>query len=615
MPFSKMLRPGGAAQKLAVLLIALAGRDTNAVDFHRGEWEGLLDFTVSYGAIWRFEDPDDRLIALASGGSRRDSNIDDGNLNFEKGFVSSMFRGDAQLTLIRGRFGVFVRGGAYYDHLIKDSHTDRTGISPEGEDDLGYDLRIKEALISYSLTPGGVPVFLRAGRQIINWGETSFVRDGIDVVNPLDLIAVFQPATQPQDTPEPAGMLWIAVNPSEALSIEAFYQYEWVPARLPPVGAAYSSNDLIGSDGVGTFTGGGGGLSDLGTDLDALFHLPQGTLGFDEDFQQIPGLYKDEPGDGGQWGISVQMVLPGRNVSVVGLHHTRYHSRLPLIAARTGSNAAVLATSQQAVDDRSAVLTPLYLDQGLSSEAASIAAATAAESLTLNDYSNAAGVLAIYPEDIDMFGATFSTATLTTGTLIAAEVSHHKDVPVQIDLGTVFGAAYSPVLFNPDIGTTVLGEYGPDQIVQSYLRLDRTQAALSLTQLFTRRLGASQVTVAADAGWVHIHDLPNSPGTQPAGASSTDSWGYRLYASADYPGVFGGATLSPRVIFSHDVSGVTPSPYATFLEDRKSLTAGFKANIINRVIVEIDYTSFFGGGGANLLRDRDFARFRVVYAF
>lgn len=609
--------PGAAPvfQHLALLCCALLGPGASAIDFHTGEWEGLLDFTVSYGAIWRFEETDDRLIALASDGSRRDSNIDDGDLNFDRGFVSSMFRGDVQLTLIRGDLGVFVRGGVYYDPLIKDRQTERTAISSAGEDDLGYDARIKEALVSYSFTPGGLPVFLRVGRQIINWGETSFLRDGVDVVNPIDLIAVFQPATQAQDTLEPAGMLWGAVNPSETLSVEAFYQYEWVAARLPPVGAAYSSNDLLGSDGVGTFTGGGGLISDLGTDLDTLLRLPPGTLGFDDDFQQIPGAYEEKPRDGGQWGISLQQLLPGRNVSTVGLHHMRYHSRLPLITAITGSSEAVLATSQQAVDGRAAALTPAYLAQGLPADAAAVAAATAAESLTLSAYGNEAGVVVLYPEDIDMFGATFSTATLATGTLIAAEISHHRKVPVQIGLGTVFRAVYSPVLFDPEIGTTALGDYGPDEIVQGYLRLDRTQASLGLTQLFTRRLGASQVLVAVDAGWVHIHDLPDSPMLQPPGISSPDSWGYRLYASADYPGVFGGMTLSPRLAFSHDVSGITPSPYATFLEGRKSLSAGIKASIINRVIVELDYTSFFDGGDGNLLRDRDFARFRVVYAF
>jgi hypothetical protein len=83
---------------------------------------------------------------------------------------------------------------------------------------------------------------------------------------------------------------------------------------------------------------------------------------------------------------------------------------------------------------------------------------------------------------------------------------------------------------------------------------------------------------------------------------------------AQYSGLFGGINLQPFAAFTHDVNGTTPAPVSTFLEKRKSLTLGVRADYINRIAVELRYTGFFHGGRANQLRDRDFLRFQVSYS-
>jgi hypothetical protein len=91
--------------------------------------------------------------------------------------------------------------------------------------------------------------------------------------------------------------------------------------------------------------------------------------------------------------------------------------------------------------------------------------------------------------------------------------------------------------------------------------------------------------------------------------------GYRLGGSLIYAGVFGGVTLVPRVLFTHDVDGITPAPVSTFVQGRKSLTFALGASYINRMTANLSYTDFFGAGDRNLLRDRDLVRFRVSYSF
>ena len=51
----------------------------------------------------------------------------------------------------------------------------------------------------------------------------------------------------------------------------------------------------------------------------------------------------------------------------------------------------------------------------------------------------------------------------------------------------------------------------------------------------------------------------------------------------------------------------------TFVEDRKNFTLGMRAFYINRIVVDLRYSGFTGGGRANLLRDRDYIRFQLSY--
>ena len=93
----------------------------------------------------------------------------------------------------------------------------------------------------------------------------------------------------------------------------------------------------------------------------------------------------------------------------------------------------------------------------------------------------------------------------------------------------------------------------------------------------------------------------------------------------------GPATVSPRIAFSHDVRGVSP----TFNQGTKAVTLGAGLNYKQNWQADIAYTSFFGGRtysgtdpgaipagqartfatSANPLKDRDFLSVSVSYSF
>jgi hypothetical protein len=583
-----------------------------ADSFTLGEFEGLYNGRFSYGTLYRLRDRDKDLIAIASDGNARTANIDDGNLNYSNGLVSNMVSTTGELIMKRRNFGFYLRASAFYDFENKNNDPARTEFDSDAEKLVGADVELRESYLNWSFAPGGMPMVFRVGQQIINWSETNFVRDGLDLINPVDFVTAFQPTSIREDLRTPQRMVWGAANVSETFSVEAFYQYEWEPVTLPPVGSFFSNLDVVGGEGLQSWMYGSGQVSDLGTDLDQEFGLPADTLGFDADYQRLPGLNQDKPSDLGQYGLALIGIFPDSNATKVGLHYIRYHSRLPLIMGRTGDAAAVAATAEPFVAARASALESIYLGEGVDPTEAALLGRQAAEQLTLSNYANEASFFTTYPEDIDAFGLTFSTSTTGTGTLYAGEFSHHLDYPYQVAIGPVLNAVFSPVLFDTDVGDTPLGDFGPDAVIGGVKRLDRTQATLEVAQIFRGLLGADQMLIGADFAWTRVHDMPGSNEPQLT-SGDEDSWGYRLRVGASYSSLFGAINLAPFVSFTHDVDGSTPGPVSTFLEDRKSINVGIGVSYIQRITAELRYSGFFHGGQANSLRDRDFLNFKLSY--
>ena len=194
-------------------------------------------------------------------------------------------------------------------------------------------------------------------------------------------------------------------------------------------------------------------------------------------------------------------------------------------------------------------------------------------------------------------------------TVRPGEISHHLGFPVQIPVEEVLAASLSPIQFTPAFQQTSLGTFEASTVVRGFKRLDKTQVEAGATQLLGPRLRSSQTVLGFDIGWVHIHNLPISH------PFDEDSWGYRLIGQLTYDSVFGGVTLQPRVVWSHDVDGITPGPGGAFIEGRQALNVGVGGEYVNRWTADVSYTRFFGGGVFNSVKDRDFISFQVTYYY
>ncbi|AXQ31113.1 DUF1302 family protein [Solimonas sp. K1W22B-7] len=93
------------------------------------------------------------------------------------------------------------------------------------------------------------------------------------------------------------------------------------------------------------------------------------------------------------------------------------------------------------------------------------------------------------------------------------------------------------------------------------------------------------------------------------------SYGYDLVALIKYESVLPGISLQPTLVWKHDVHGTAPGLAANFIEGRKIADALLEVRYKSNLAFNFGYTWFTGGGAANLLRDRDQARFFVKYSF
>ena len=177
----------------------------------------------------------------------------------------------SELSLDRGEnFGIFVRGSALYDTLVEDSHTDRTPISESGKDLAGSYLRLLDAFAWGHWDLGGHDLDLRAGRQVVNWGESTFIQGGINnAINHFDVSALRAPGSELREAYLPQEMLKVGLGVTDNVTVEAIGIFDWNSTRPEPVGTYFSTNDFVPRGGDQVFLG-FGAFSDQGTDFTPL---------------------------------------------------------------------------------------------------------------------------------------------------------------------------------------------------------------------------------------------------------------------------------------------------------------------------------------------------------
>ncbi len=541
-----------------VATLALAAPAAHAWDFQNesGTFSGSWDTTITYGQARRVESRDCRLIAIADGGCGRSPNIDDGNLNYDTDMYSRALKALTEISLNYRGMGAFVRASALYDDAAGD--TQRTQLSDASEDLVKSYTRLLDAFVYVKFDMGNMPAELRLGRQAVSWGESTFIQNGINVINHFDVSALRVPGSELREAFLPQEMVNFSVQFNDNFSAQAIYITDWNAIVPEPVGSYYSTNDFASTGGSKVVLG-FGSFSDHGVDF-----RPLGGP-FIENFQTVNRLPTQEPSDSGQYGLALKYYSPNfNNGTEFGLFYLKYHSRLPLISGQTGTQQGVgnafgalnavgaaaqgiaaglpvpaaIATAAQLGVARSAAAggdltlaeAQAYATIGANTHLSGGDVTAQASNIATHEYSLSAGYFTEYPEDITLIGLSFNTQLQWGGIALQGEVAYRQDVPLQFDDVELLFAALTPfeqglaTLRNTPLPTSCpegipaaatlthcgqLGSFGLNERVGGWDRFDTWQAQFTATKTFSNVFKAAQMVVVAEAGVTHIPDLPD----------------------------------------------------------------------------------------------------------
>lgn len=570
----------------------------SAGEYRQGEFTISWGTTLSYGAMWRVADRDPRLIGIINGGEAYSVNADDGNLNYDKGLVSNAVKATTELEFSYRNFGGFIRLFGFYDYENEKGTRARFPLTDGALDRVGSRAEVRDAFLWYRTNVGAAPVEFRAGNQVLSWGESTFIQNGINAINPVDVSALRVPGAELRDALLPVGMVHASIGTSRNSGLELFYQYGWEETKIDPPGTYFSTTDIAGADASRVMLG-------FGLIPDTLPRGPMpppiGPVG-----AVVPRGDDRKAKDSGQYGLAFRWFAPRLAGTEFGLFFVNYHSRLPVISARAGTLEGLLG----------------------------------------GDYAGSAEYFLEYPEDIKLYGASFNTMLGRTGIALQGEVSFRQDLPLQVDDLELLYAALSPLaLVGIPVGqllaaTNQIGAFGFGDEISGYRRFDMTQFQTTATKVMGRWLGSDQFTVVWEGAVSRIHGLPDrdvlrleGPATftggnpihtqagvqpvteRPEAFPGATAFGYQFAGRFDYNNVFQSINLSPRFSWQHDVKGVSPGPGGNFLKGRQALTVGVTATYRFAWEVDVSYTRFNGAGRYNLLNDRDFIATNVKFTF
>ncbi len=250
--------PAKAGFAFVGLLPLLVAAHAQAVEFSFADDEisGSIDTTVSYGQLWRVQGQDK---------TNNDINTNDGNRNFGTGLVSEVFKVTSDLEVTYQNYGVFVRGTAFYDTQIMDKRNDYYDTSlayqpsqnvPKDDSftrgtrhSAGRNAEILDAYVYGNWDIANMPVGVRFGKQVFNWGEGLFYRGGVNTTNPVDAGKFRLPGAEVKEVLVPVEALSFSVGLTDNISMDAFYQFNWKESAIDPVGTFFSETDLFGEGG------------------------------------------------------------------------------------------------------------------------------------------------------------------------------------------------------------------------------------------------------------------------------------------------------------------------------------------------------------------------------
>lgn len=621
-----------ARQKtLAALLAAAWSAPGWAGSFELGDgWNGSWSASASLGSSWRASHRDSRLYGQADGALIGLTNgtgantIDAGNLNYDKGDrYSTPFKLFGEVELKKGDLGFLLRGKAWYDDALENGKV-RLGsqnngyngytFSPTGGSigarralsDDGFErlnrfkgVYLLDAYAYDTFDVNGLPLQVRAGNQVVNWGESLFIQ-GLNQINPIDVPSFRKPGAQLKEVFLPVPILFASQSLGSFGSVEGFWQAQW---KNTPIEAGCGNYWAVADGNIS---------ANPGRCNSAV------TLAGSEPFglaanAYVPTTKGREAKNSGEFGLAYRFNSDALDTEF-GFYGMQIHARIPVVSIRFGNTG------------------------------------------TPSPFS----ALWEYPEKMKIVGVSASTNLF--GWSVGAEISHARNVPAQIDgndlllSGLAAGGALAPLgipagtPLGPN-GTRAVAALAGDGYVAGYTRATKTQLQLNTVKAGNRILGADQYVFIGEVAF-QTNNLPdykkdpsalrynrpfifgagshaayggdtcnpaapmNVPGSEGCandGYVSKRAWGYRLRLDLTYNDLIPGIAVQPSIYWAHDVSGYSVD--SQFSEGRRTIAVSTKFSYAKKYSFELGGVHYNRNAKYDPLRDRDSLFVNAAYTF
>lgn len=257
--------------------------------------------TTGYGFGVRMEKQDKKLLGA------------EGNRNFDRGSLTTHRVGAlGELVYTNtnsswGEWGGVVRGTTFYDDVYHRKNDNKLATNHNGKNNefssgakyySGGRSRFLDAYVFTDIQlPSDQYLAVKGGRHVVSWGEGLFYPGVNGAQGPVDVVKSSTPGTETKEILLPTGQVSVDWNINPLFGLSAYYQYEWLPSDLSPVGSYLSTNNQVGPR------------------PDAL--SPGG----------IPYAGKDKPKSSGQYGVRAT-IRPNFDWEF-SVFHINYHDKNP----------------------------------------------------------------------------------------------------------------------------------------------------------------------------------------------------------------------------------------------------------------------------------------------
>ena len=439
------LRTALLSSTAAAMLVASAGT-ASALEYNFGSVQVFLDTTLSAGVSMRTAKTNTLYLPQSNGGPLTDTldeailgaplqvptgtlptnntfigngnlhgmntwqskiagsiNTDDGRLNFDRGdLTSNIYKMTNDIQVKWENLTFFTRLNSYYDAVLDSSSSYARSNLIDGKADAARDIRVLDLYAAGNFDVGGLPLTVRAGKQVINWGEGTFILNGVNGAMPIDVGAFRRPGAEVKEGLLPIWALNASIGLPYNISLEGFYQLKQEEYLLDRPGTPFSTSDplamgggLGGNQSFSFLTGSPGGnmlrncsdpsfVSDAFTAawnasasaLTPFRDCAAGAIDYTQYDPTVAGLggwtaltnalaggstealrfaYGDtaiiarDPdryaSDSGQYGIAARWYSEALNNTEFGFYFTNTHSRLPFASERISVDPTTAAVS------------------------------------------------------------------------------------------------------------------------------------------------------------------------------------------------------------------------------------------------------------------------------